>query len=71
MLKWKYVAMDAKGAEQTGTLEAATQPAALAHLRSLGLFPTKLMEAPPEPSPTPRYSSPPRPPWNAVTPQRR
>ncbi|MCX7008619.1 MAG: hypothetical protein NTY53_15430 [Kiritimatiellaeota bacterium] len=69
MMKWKYVAMDSKGAEQTGTLEAATQQAALAHLRSLGLFPTKLMETPPETSPAPQHSSPLRS-WDSSAPKR-
>jgi len=64
MMKWKYVAMDPKGAEQTGTLEAATKQEALLQLRSLGLFPTKLTENLPESSAAPSHASPPRA-WNS------
>ena len=70
MNHWTYVAMDAKGAEQAGLIEAASQPEALAQLRSRGLFPTKLTEAQPEPPPTPQLSSPPRP-WTSSAPKRR
>ena len=67
---WKYIAMDAKGAEQAGQLEAASQSEALAQLRSRGLFPTKLTASQTEPMPVSKQAALPRP-WDSSAPQRR
>lgn len=44
MPKFSYVALDAKGEEQQGTLEAASNNDAVAQLRQAGLFPTSVVE---------------------------
>ena len=44
MPKFSYVAMDAKGKEQKGVLEVATQNEAIARVREMQLFPTKIVE---------------------------
>lgn len=45
MPKFRYIAMDAKGAEVQGTVQAQTENAALASIRKKGLFPTRVEEA--------------------------
>ncbi len=45
MPKFKYTAMDAKGGEKTGTVEAESQSAAVNQLREQGLFPTNVTES--------------------------
>ncbi len=45
MPTYTFTAMDAKGKEQTGTVEAASQSAALAAIREQGMFPTTVEEA--------------------------
>jgi len=44
MPRFKFVAMDAKGAETEGVLEAENQAQAIAAIRSKGLFPTRVGE---------------------------
>lgn len=44
MPRFKYFAMDAKGAETEGVLDAESQTAALASIRSKGFFPTRVVE---------------------------
>jgi len=44
MPKYNYVAMDARGKESKGTLEAASQNEAIGRIRSMGFFPTKVVE---------------------------
>jgi type IV pilus assembly protein PilC len=44
MLKFTYTAMDAKGAEKTGTVDAENQNDAINRLREKGLFPTNVVE---------------------------
>ena len=44
MPKFSYVAMDQKGKEQKGTLEVATQNEAIARVKEMDLFPTKIVE---------------------------
>jgi type IV pilus assembly protein PilC len=44
MPKFSYVAMDEKGKEQKGTLEVATQNEAIARVKEMRLFPTKIVE---------------------------
>ncbi|MFN3409091.1 MAG: type II secretion system F family protein [Limisphaerales bacterium] len=44
MPKFSYVAMDQKGKEQKGVLEVASQNEAIARVRDMGLFPTKIVE---------------------------
>ncbi len=44
MPKFSYVALDAKGEEQQGTLEAASNNEAVSMLRQAGLFPTSVVE---------------------------
>ncbi len=44
MAKFRYVAMDAKGSEVQGTIEAPTQSEAVAGVRARGLFPTKVTQ---------------------------
>jgi len=44
MPKFSYVAMDQKGKEQKGVLEVGTQNEAIARVRDMGLFPTKIVE---------------------------
>lgn len=45
MPKYHYVALDARGKESQGEVEADTQTAALARIREKGLFPTSVSEA--------------------------
>lgn len=45
MPKYQYVALDARGRESQGEIEADTQTAALARIREKGLFPTSVTEA--------------------------
>jgi type IV pilus assembly protein PilC len=44
MPKFNYVAMDARGNETKGTLEAAKQEEAVGRIRDMGFFPTKVVE---------------------------
>ena len=44
MPRFKYFAMDAKGAETEGVLDADSQAAAIASIRSKGFFPTRVVE---------------------------
>jgi type IV pilus assembly protein PilC len=44
MPKFSYVAMDNKGKEQKGTLEVASQNEAIARVKEMDLFPTKIVE---------------------------
>jgi type IV pilus assembly protein PilC len=44
MPKFSYVAMDAHGKENKGTLEVASQNEAIGRVRDMGLFPTKIVE---------------------------
>jgi len=44
MAKFKYVALDAKGAEVQGVIEAEKQTMALARIREQGYFPTRVEE---------------------------
>jgi type IV pilus assembly protein PilC len=44
MPKFSYVAMDQKGKEQKGVLEVATQNEAIARVKEMNLFPTKIVE---------------------------
>ena len=44
MPKFSYVAMDQKGKEQKGTLEVANQNEAIARVKEMQLFPTKIVE---------------------------
>lgn len=44
MPRFKYFAMDAKGAETEGVLDAESQAAAIASIRSKGFFPTRVVE---------------------------
>ena len=44
MPKFNYVALDAKGKEQTGSMEAENSNAVVAKLRGNGLFPTNVSE---------------------------
>lgn len=45
MPKYQYSALDHKGEEKIGTVEAATEQEALNQVRSLGLFPKQIVEA--------------------------
>ena len=45
MPKFKFIAMDAKGREVTGDVEAENQTAALTKIREKGLFPTNVTDA--------------------------
>ncbi len=45
MPTYTFTAMDSKGKEQTGTIEAKNQEAALASIREKNLFPTRVEEA--------------------------
>jgi type IV pilus assembly protein PilC len=45
MPKFSYVAMDQKGKEQKGTIEATSQNEAINRVRDMQLFPTKIVEA--------------------------
>jgi type IV pilus assembly protein PilC len=44
MSKFQYIAMDGKGRESKGTLDAPSQSAALSQIREKGLFPTEVTE---------------------------
>ncbi len=44
MPKYNYVAMDAHGKESKGTLEVASQNEAIARVKEMNLFPTKIVE---------------------------
>ncbi len=44
MPKYSYVAMDQKGKEQKGTIEAASQNEAIGRVKEMQLFPTKIVE---------------------------
>jgi len=44
MPKFNYVAMDAHGKETKGTLEVATQSEAIARVKDMNLYPTKIVE---------------------------
>jgi len=44
MPKFSYVAMDSRGKEQKGVLEVASQNEAIARVREMQLFPTKIVE---------------------------
>jgi len=44
MPKFTYVAMDNKGKENKGTLDVASQNEAIARVRDMGLYPTKIVE---------------------------
>jgi type IV pilus assembly protein PilC len=45
MPKFTYEAMDAKGAQKKGSLDADSQGSAINQLREMGLFPTEVVEA--------------------------
>jgi len=45
MPKFSYIAMDSRGKETKGTLEVSNQNEAIARLREMGFFPTKVVEA--------------------------
>src|SRR6266481_578468 len=44
MPKYNYVAMDSRGKETKGTLEVASQNEAIARVKDMNLFPTKIVE---------------------------
>lgn len=44
MKNFKYTALDEKGEEKTGTIEALTQKEAVKKVRELGLFPVKIKQ---------------------------
>ena len=44
MPKFSYVAMDQSGKETKGTLEVASQNEAIARVKEMNLFPTKIVE---------------------------
>src|SRR5262245_42417903 len=44
MPKYSYVAMDSRGKETKGTLEVANQNEAIARLKEMNFFPTKVVE---------------------------
>jgi type IV pilus assembly protein PilC len=44
MPRFKFVAMDAKGSETEGTIDAGTQAEAIGQIRAKGLFPTRVAE---------------------------
>jgi len=45
MPKYNYVAMDSRGKETKGTLEVASQNEAIARVKDMNLFPTKIVES--------------------------
>ena len=53
MARFKYVAMDAKGAEIQGVLDAENQSQVISQLRSKGFFPTKVVDVGTEAGKTP------------------
>ena len=44
MPKFNYVALDSRGSESTGVIEAASSNEAISQLRQAGFFPTSVME---------------------------
>ena len=44
MPKFNYVAMDNRGKESKGTLECASQNEAIARVKEMNLYPTKIVE---------------------------
>lgn len=44
MPRYNYVALDSRGQESTGTIEAASSNDVIAHLRQSGFFPTSVLE---------------------------
>ena len=44
MPRFNYVAMDSRGKETKGTLEVANQNEAIARVKEMGFFPTKIIE---------------------------
>ena len=44
MARFNYVALDARGQEASGLLEAASSNAAISQLRQAGYFPTSVIE---------------------------
>ncbi len=44
MAHFQYIALDAKGEQTTGTIEAATEADAISQIRSHGLYPTQVVE---------------------------
>jgi type IV pilus assembly protein PilC len=44
MANFQYTALDAKGEQTSGTLQAATDAEAIQMLRSQGLYPTQVVE---------------------------
>ena len=44
MARFNYVALDARGQEASGLLEAASSSAAISQLRQAGYFPTSVIE---------------------------
>src|SRR4051812_46610144 len=45
MPKYDYVALDARGKETKGSIEAASQNEAIGRVKDMQLFPTKIVEA--------------------------
>jgi type II secretory pathway component PulF len=45
MPKFNYVAMDSRGKETKGTLDVSNQNEAIARLKEMGFFPTKVVES--------------------------
>ena len=45
MPKYDYVALDSRGAETKGSIEAASQNEAIGRVKDMQLFPTKVAEA--------------------------
>jgi type IV pilus assembly protein PilC len=45
MPKYSYIALDARGNEQKGTIEVDSQNEAIGRVKEMGLFPTKIVEA--------------------------
>jgi len=54
MPKYAYVALDARGSETSGEIEADNQTIALSKIREKGLFPTSVTEAGAAPAKTPK-----------------
>src|SRR6185503_13558509 len=44
MPRFNYVAMDSRGKETKGTIEVANQNEAIARVKEMGFFPTKIIE---------------------------
>ena len=45
MPKYQYTALDHKGDQKTGTLEANSEAEAMESIRAHGLYPTQIVEA--------------------------